>query len=81
MSKIIIHIIVALIVNLYELEKSNITTELLVFLFLLGFSYSMLVNVVSNQKVKGTLFGFGIIFLLMFPQFIFLLPFWYQVLS
>lgn len=74
MIKIIIHIIVALIVSLYEFEQGNIATELLVLLVLLGFSYSMLINIVPNQKVKLVLFGFGILFLLMFPQFIFLLP-------
>lgn len=74
MIKINIHIIVALIVSLYEFEQGNIATELLVLLVLLGFSYSMLINIVPNQKVKLVLFGFGILFLLMFPQFIFLLP-------
>ncbi len=74
MSKIIIHIIVAIIVNLYEFEKAAVATELLVFVVLLGFSYSMLINVVPNQKLKSALFGFGILFLIMFPQFIFLLP-------
>ncbi len=74
MSKIIIHVIVALIVNLYEFDKGNITTELLIFQVLLGFSYSMLINIVSNQKVKLTLFVLGIIILLALPQFIFLSP-------
>ncbi len=74
MIKIIIHIIIALIVSLYELEKGNIATELLVFQVLLGFSYSMLIDIVPNQKVKLALFVFAILFLLMFPQFIYLLP-------
>ena len=74
MSKIIIHIIAAAIINLYEFEKGNIAPELLVLLVLLGFSYSMLINVLSNQRVKLALFAFGILFLIMFPQFIFLLP-------
>ena len=72
MSKIIIHVITALIVNLYEFEAGNIATELLILLVLLGFSYSMLINIISNQKAKLALFGFGILILLMFPQFIFL---------
>jgi signal transduction histidine kinase len=74
MSKINIHIIVALIVSLLEFNKSNIDSELLVFLVLLGFSYSMLVNIVSNKKIKSSLFTFGILISLVFPQFIFLLP-------
>ena len=74
MSKIIIHIIIALMVSLFEFDKGNINTELLVFLILLGFSYSMLINIVSNKRVKSVLFAVGIIVLLMFPKFIFLLP-------
>ncbi len=74
MTKTSIHVIVTLIVNLYEFEKGNIAPELLVLLVLLGFSYSMLINVLSNQRVKLALFAFGILFLIMFPQFIFLLP-------
>jgi len=52
MSKIIIHVIIALIVNIYEFERANIATELLIFQVLLGFSYSMLINIISNQKIK-----------------------------
>jgi len=74
MRKIIIHVIVALFVNFYEFEKGNIETESLILLVLLGFSYSMLINIVSNQKIKLALFALGIIILIMFPQFIFLLP-------
>lgn len=74
MSKIIIHIIIAFIVNLYEFEQGNIATELLVLLVLSGFSYSMLINIVSNRKVKSALFIFVILFLLMFPEFVFILP-------
>ncbi|NMA12906.1 MAG: hypothetical protein GX933_06990 [Chloroflexi bacterium] len=74
MSKIIIHVIVALIVSFYEFEKGNIATESLVFLVLMGISYSMLINILSNQKVKQALFILGILIVLMLPQFIFLLP-------
>jgi signal transduction histidine kinase len=74
MSKIIIHVIIALIVNIYEFERANIATELLIFQVLLGFSYSMLINIISNQKIKFALFVLGILALVMFPQFIFLLP-------
>lgn len=74
MSKIIINALIALIVTLYELEKGNIAIDLLVFLVLLGFSYSILIDIISNQKVKSVLFLLGIFILLMFPQFIFLLP-------
>jgi signal transduction histidine kinase len=74
MSKIIIHFIVAVIINLYEFEQGNIATELLVLTVLLGFSYSMLINVISDKKVKSGLFALGILALLIFPQYIFLLP-------
>lgn len=52
MIKINIHIIVALIVSLYEFEQGNIATELLVLLVLLGFSYSMLINIVPIKKLN-----------------------------
>ena len=74
MIKIILHIIVALFVSFYEFEQGHIATELIVLEVLLGFSYSMLINVVRNQKVKTALFVSGILFLLMFPQYIHLLP-------
>ncbi|MGI6249366.1 MAG: sensor histidine kinase [Acutalibacteraceae bacterium] len=74
MSKIIIRAVVALIVTLYEFEKGDIVTELLIVLVLLGFSYSILINIISNQKVKSALFVLGIFILLVFPQFVFLLP-------
>lgn len=72
MSKIFIHVIAALIVNLYEFAAGNITAELLILLVLSGFSYSMLINIIPNQKIKFALFALGILILLMFPQFIFL---------
>jgi signal transduction histidine kinase len=74
MSKITIHVIIALIVSFYEFEKGVIASESLVLLVLIGFSCSMLINIVSNQKVKTALFVFGILVLAMLPQFIFLLP-------
>ncbi|OQC00986.1 MAG: Sensor protein VraS [Firmicutes bacterium ADurb.Bin099] len=74
MSKISIHIIVSLIVILYEFEKGNVATELLLLLILLGFSYSLLINIIPNRKVKLGLFVFGVLILLAFPQYIFLLP-------
>ncbi|MGI6766350.1 MAG: sensor histidine kinase [Lentihominibacter sp.] len=74
MSKIIIHIIVALIINIYEFEQDNIAADLLIFWILMGFSYSMLINILPNQKLKLSLFVFGLFLLLLFPKFIFLLP-------
>jgi Na+-transporting NADH:ubiquinone oxidoreductase subunit NqrB len=70
MIKIILHIIVALFVSFYEFEQGHIATELIVLEVLLGFSYSMLINVVRNQKVKTALFVSGILFLLILESFL-----------
>ena len=74
MSTITLHGIVALIISIYEFEKGDIPTESLVLLVLLGFSYSLLIKVVSNQKAKTGFFLFGILAAALFPRFIFLLP-------
>ncbi len=72
MSKIILHVLAAFMVSLYEFQGGAVATELLVFLVLLGFSYAMLIQIVPNRKAKLALFVAAILLLIMFPQYIFL---------
>lgn len=73
MINIIIQLITSITVGLIEVQRGIFQIDSLVFLVLMGFSASMTINTISNNKIKMTFLLVLLLITLFFPNYSFLI--------